>query len=115
MLVFKSKFDINISVNEVSNFINFKLICKTELLDFIYNYFFLCQNEMIDEEINFIFNTKDMWNYFNFDLLSREDLYNFIFSITERELSYFYEKMYPTKEIIKLLKLVLRLINPLTL
>ena len=33
-----------------------------------------------------------MWNYFNFDILSRKDLYNFIFSITERELNYCDEK-----------------------
>ena len=73
----------------MSNFINFKLICKTELLDVIYNYFSVCQNKIIDEEINFIFNTKDMRNFFNLDLLSREDLYNFVFSLTEKEIKYF--------------------------
>ena len=71
------------------NFINFNLVCKTDLLDVIYNYFFVCQNKMIDEETNFAFNTKDVRSFFNLDLLSREDLYDFVFSLTEKEIKYF--------------------------
>ena len=61
-LFFKNKYNININVNDVSKFINFNLICKTELLEFINNYFYMYQNELINKEIDFIFNTKDMWN-----------------------------------------------------
>ena len=82
-LFFKSRFDININVNDVPSFINFNLVCKTDLLDVIYNYFFVCQNKMIDEDTNFVFNTKDVRSFFNLDLLSREDLYDFVFSLTE--------------------------------
>ena len=87
-LFFKSRFDININVNDVPSFINFNFVCKNDLLDVIYNYFFVYQNKMIEEDIKFVFNDKDVRSFFNFGILSREDLYDFVFSLTEKVIEY---------------------------
>ena len=65
-------------------FINLNNVSKNDLLDVIYNYFFVFKNKMIDDDIKFIFNAKDVRCFFNFGKLSREDLYDFVFSIYDK-------------------------------
>ena len=87
-LFFKNRFDININVKDVPRFINFNCVCKNDLLDVIYNYFFIYQNKRIEEDIKFVFNAKDVRSFFNFGILSRADLYDFVFSLTEKVIDY---------------------------
>ena len=70
-LFFKNRYDINLNQYNVSDFINFDLICKSKLLESINNYFYMHLCEVINKDIDFIFNTNNMWEYFNFDMLSR--------------------------------------------
>ena len=43
--------------------------------------------ETINKDMDFIFNPSNMWEYFNFEMLSREELHKFISLITKHDLN----------------------------
>ena len=70
-LFLKDRFNIKINVRDVPTFINFNNVAKTDLLDVIYNYFFMFKKKIVKDEVKFIFNDREVRNFFNFGKMSK--------------------------------------------
>ena len=80
-LYFKKRFNVNLDQLNISNFINFELICKNDLLDVINNYFYMQFCETLNKEMDFNFNPNNIWEYFNFEIIFKEEMQKFVYSV----------------------------------
>ena len=80
-LFLRDRFNIKINVRDIPTYINFNNIVKNDLMDVIYNYFFLFQKKVAREEAKFVFKANEVKNFFSFGKMSKLDLYDFIMSV----------------------------------
>ena len=49
----------------ITNYINFEMICKNDLLAFIKNYFYIQYCDLLNKEFNYNFDPSNKGDYFN--------------------------------------------------
>ena len=70
----------------ISNYLNFEVLCKNDLLAYIKNDFYMQYCDLLNKEFNFNFDPSNIGEYFNYELISEEEMYNFVCSIANKEL-----------------------------
>ena len=70
----------------ITNYLNFEVLCKNDLLAYIKNDFYMQYCDLLNKEFNFNFDPSNIGDYFNYELISEEEMYNFVCSIAKKEL-----------------------------